>query len=158
MAQITKNCKCAKWPKVTLSAKRSKVCHLYSISTNESKTSHSFAPRSLVFRMIEVVGFFLGYNYYINCVRHLDILLDEQLYWKFHMDSLCNNLAKIVSVFKLIKRLVPFPFKRQLYYAYYFSRVTWGHRHTRYFIKKLHTENSNNAGLNSENTTVVPPF
>ncbi len=42
----------------------------------------------------------------INCVnraRYLGILLHVQLNWKFPINSLCNNLAKIVSAFNLIK-------------------------------------------------------
>ena len=44
-------------------------------------------------------------------------------------NSLCNNLTKIVSAFKLIKKKdlvsVPFRFNRQLYYAYCFSWITY---------------------------------
>ena len=47
-----------------------------------------------------------------------------QLNWKFHISYLCNSLTKVISGFKLIKRLVLFQFKRNLYYA--FSRISYG--------------------------------
>ncbi len=62
----------------------------------------------------------------VNYVRYLGILLDDQLNWKFHISHLCNSLTKVISAFKLIKTLVPLQFKRQLYYAYCFSRISYG--------------------------------
>ena len=59
----------------------------------------------------------------VDYIRYLGFLLDDQLNWKMHINQLCGNLTKILSAFKLIKRLVPIKFKRHLYYAYCFSRI-----------------------------------
>ncbi len=50
----------------------------------------------------------------------------DQLNRKVHINHLCGNLTKILSAFKLFKRLIPDKFKRDLYYAYCFSRITYG--------------------------------
>ncbi len=50
-------------PKMTLNAKRPKVPLICSISTHESQISLRFALRSLVYQIIEVFDFSIGYNY-----------------------------------------------------------------------------------------------
>ena len=61
----------------------------------------------------------------VNYVQ-VSILLEDHLNWKFHIRYLCNNLTKVICAFKLIKRLVPFQFKHQLYYADCFSQISYG--------------------------------
>ena len=87
----------------------------------------------------------------------LGILLDQHIYWKFHINSLCNNLTKIVNVFKITKTLVPFRFKSQfiMLTVLLFPNNIWDRGIIWCFIKKLHTENLNNAEHNAENTICI---
>ena len=49
-------------PKMSLSVSKSKIHHTYTTSTDGSQIFLRFALRSFVFQIIEVFGFFIGYN------------------------------------------------------------------------------------------------
>ena len=58
--------------------------------------------------------------------KYLGMYLDDHLNWKMHVKSMCENLTKYASSFKLIKHLVPNHCKKQLYYAFVYSRIKYG--------------------------------
>ncbi len=60
--KLRKNASAPNDPKMTLKAKRRKVPYIYEYATHESQISLRFALRSLVFQIIEVFNFSIGYN------------------------------------------------------------------------------------------------
>ncbi len=62
----------------------------------------------------------------VECVRYLGILLDDHLNWISHINFLCSKLTQILSAFKLIKNLIPYQYRQQLYYGFCYSRISYG--------------------------------
>ena len=40
-------------------------------------------------------------------IKYLGVLIDEQLSWKIHIDSLCNRMSRIVGVISKLRRCLP---------------------------------------------------
>ena len=69
----------------------------------------------------------------MNGIPYLGVNLDETLTWKNHTKYLTEQLIKTASSFKLIKNYIPHKCKRELYFAYIFSKVNYcieGYGHT----------------------------
>jgi len=62
----------------------------------------------------------------VSNVRYLGMMIDDKLEWKCHFENLYKNLVKRSSTFKFIKNYVPHKCKKQLYYAYVYSRIIYG--------------------------------
>ena len=62
----------------------------------------------------------------VTWVKHLGLIIDENLSWEKHVQQLCNSLSRYFSVFYNIRGSVPNAFKRQLYYSLVYSRVQYG--------------------------------
>ncbi len=62
----------------------------------------------------------------VECVRYLGILLDHHLNWISHVNFLSSKLTQTLSAFKLIKNLIPYKYRQQLYYGFCYSRIAYG--------------------------------
>ncbi len=62
----------------------------------------------------------------VNSAKCLGIILDEKLNWTDHVSALRQTLVKYAGSFIVIARHVPITSKRQLYYAYVYSRIQYG--------------------------------
>ncbi len=54
-------------------------------------------------------------------VKYLGVILDENLRWDEHIETLTRNIMKTANSFKIIKRRVHEENKNSLYYAYIYS-------------------------------------
>ena len=61
-----------------------------------------------------------------SCVKLLGILLDENLSWKFHINELSKNLSRTVGIFYKIRHFCPSNILRILYYALFYSFLSYG--------------------------------
>ena len=59
-------------------------------------------------------------------IKYLGIIIDEKLSWKEHSENVIRDLIKIISTFKLIRHYIPNKCKKQLYYAYVYSKISYG--------------------------------
>ncbi len=62
----------------------------------------------------------------VSSAKFLGIILNEKLNWTDHVTALKQTLVKYAGSFKVIAKHVPITSKRQLYYAYVYSRVQYG--------------------------------
>jgi hypothetical protein len=62
-----------------------------------------------------------------NSVKYLGIILDTRLDFKEYITTqLSKNLVKIISAFKIIKKIIPKNNKMKLYHAYFHSKLNYG--------------------------------
>ncbi len=59
-------------------------------------------------------------------VKYLGVEFDDNLNWNAHVKSVCNVLVKYACSFKIIKGHVPKTYKRQLYFAYIYTKILYG--------------------------------
>ena len=59
-------------------------------------------------------------------IKYLGIIIDEKLSWKEHSENVIRDLIKIISTFKFIRHYIPNKCKKQLYYAYVYSKISYG--------------------------------
>ncbi len=59
----------------------------------------------------------------VSCVKYLGVEFDDNLNWNAHVKSVCNVLVKYAGSFKITKGHVPKTCKRQLYFAYIYTKV-----------------------------------
>ncbi len=62
----------------------------------------------------------------VDCVRYLGILLDHHLNWISHVNFLSGKLTQTLSAFKLIKYLILYKYRQQLYYGFCYSIIAYG--------------------------------
>ena len=99
--------------KLTLNAEKTS----YTIFKHKNKTVPPYLNK-LTFNNITI--------YRETYTKYLGVILDEELNWKDHIDSLACALTKICNSFKIIKHQVPTPNKINLYYAYIYSKIQYG--------------------------------
>ena len=51
---------------------------------------------------------------------------DEHLTWHEHVDSVCRNLVKYFGIFNKLEHIVKSGIARQLYFAFIYSRISYG--------------------------------
>ena len=61
-----------------------------------------------------------------HSVKYLGMIIDETLSWTEHINNLKNSLKKLASSFKIIKHFLPNKSKKNLYYAYAYSKIQYG--------------------------------
>ena len=64
--------------------------------------------------------------YRVSNVRYLGMIIDDKLEWKIHIENIVKKLVKISSTFKFLRNYIPHKCKKQLYYAYAYSTITYG--------------------------------
>ena len=65
--------------------------------------------------------------------KYLGIILDNQLSFKSHIDSIAKNISKLVGIFYTIKNYVPYHVMLQMYYTLiypYLSYCVGTHQHS----------------------------
>ena len=62
----------------------------------------------------------------VKSSRYLGLQLDDKLEWKEHIEALKAKLRKTLQAFKIVKNYLTNDQKRQMYYAYFFSRLQYG--------------------------------
>ena len=91
-------------------------------------------------------------NYKVNNItisrtdqsKYLGVILDEKLNWEAHIKHLAMELTKTIGAFNIIKNYIPEKNKKQLYYAYVYSKIqygieVYGHAKTSY-LRKIQTK------------------
>ena len=64
--------------------------------------------------------------YRTDATKYLGVIFDDTLSWKKHTDSLCNSLLKYFGIFNQIKHFLNKKIVRQLYFAFVYSRISYG--------------------------------
>ena len=59
-------------------------------------------------------------------VKYLGILIDSNLSWKFHIDSICKKIKKSIGIFSKLRYFVPLKILVNLYYALIYPFLTYG--------------------------------
>ena len=62
----------------------------------------------------------------VSSVKYLGVQIDDKLTWNEHVKQVSQTLVKYASSFKIIKNHVPEKRKKQLYYAYAYSKLLYG--------------------------------
>ena len=62
----------------------------------------------------------------VSSAKYLGLIIDEKLNWDEHVISVCQSLIKYFGIFNQIKYFVTKPIVRQLYFAFIFSRISYG--------------------------------
>ena len=58
--------------------------------------------------------------------NYLGLHIDENLNWNYHINQLCQRLTQFFGVFKRVKDQVTHKLVRQLYFAFIYSRISYG--------------------------------
>ena len=61
-----------------------------------------------------------------DVTKYLGLYIDEKLTWKFHVNELCKKLVQYFGIFKRVKDKVTQKLVRQLYFAFIYSRISYG--------------------------------
>jgi hypothetical protein len=59
-------------------------------------------------------------------IKYLGMTIDENLSWKPHIENLCKSLIKYFGIFNHVKKLLPRNVARQIYFAFIYSRISYG--------------------------------
>ena len=59
-------------------------------------------------------------------VNYLGLVIDENLCWNAHIDSICASLVKYLGILNHIKSFITSHIARQLYFAFIGSRISYG--------------------------------
>ena len=59
-------------------------------------------------------------------VKYLGILIDCNLGWKFHIDSICKKIKKSIGMLSKLRYFVPLKILVNLYYALIYPFLTYG--------------------------------
>ena len=62
----------------------------------------------------------------VSSAKYLGIILDEHLSWSEHVSHVCKSLMKFFGIFNHIKSYVTKKIARQLYFAFIYSRISYG--------------------------------
>ena len=76
-------------------------------------------------------------------VKYSGIILDNQLSFKSHIDSIAKKISKLVGIFYKIKDYVPYHIMLQMYYTLiypylHYCVIVWGHTKKKVHINSLH--------------------
>ena len=58
--------------------------------------------------------------------KYLGVILDDRLSWEPHIKTTLENLVKTANSLKVISPVIPNKCKKELYYAYVYSRIKYG--------------------------------
>ena len=61
-----------------------------------------------------------------NQTRYLGLILDENLSWKYHINSLCNNLKRYFPSFYTLRNFISTIQAKSIYKAMIYSRLMYG--------------------------------
>ena len=62
----------------------------------------------------------------VYTTKYLGMWIDDMLNWKHHVQYISKSLLKYFGIFNHIKHIVTRPVARQLYFAFIYSRVSYG--------------------------------
>ena len=105
-----------------------KWCLYNGLSVNYSKTSFILfhtrnkpVPRD--FTDINVDGIKISRT---EVIKYLGLYIDEKLTWNYHVEHLCKSLVKFFGMFKKVRYCITQKLCRQIYYAFIYSRISYG--------------------------------
>ena len=98
------------------------------LTLNESKTHFTIfhtknKPLPPNLNTIETNGMVI---HRCDTVKYIGLMMDEQLNWKTHIDSVLKSVRKYFGIFNNIKGYISKPIARQLFFAFVNSRITYG--------------------------------
>ena len=62
----------------------------------------------------------------VQSVKYLGVIIDDNLSWKDHIKSVCNNLIKYIGIFYKIRYKLPFYCLKNLYFSTVFPIILYG--------------------------------
>lgn len=62
----------------------------------------------------------------VSCFKYLGINIDNKLNWKQHICTIKSRSASMAGIFRRIAHIIPENIKRQLFYAIFHSRISYG--------------------------------
>ena len=62
----------------------------------------------------------------VKSTRYLGVIFDENLTWNEHVQHVCKSLLKYFGIFNHIKSVMSTQTARQLYFAFIYSRISYG--------------------------------
>ena len=97
------------------------------MTNNVAKAAYSiFTNQPRIPTILNTVNFGRDTIERVKFSRYLGLQLDDKLEWKEHIELLKAKLRKTLQAFKIVKNYLTEEQKRQMYYAYFFSRLQYG--------------------------------
>lgn len=62
----------------------------------------------------------------VYSTKYLGVIIDDELNWWGHLKQVCNSLVKYYGIFNHITHFVTTQTSRQLYFAFMYSRISYG--------------------------------
>ena len=103
-------------------------CHDNKLTINSSKTCflifHSKNKnKHIELQNIEIPGLKISRA---TSTKYLGLVIDDELNWREHVKYVCTSLVKYFGIFNHIKHAMTTQTSRQLYFAFIFSRISYG--------------------------------
>ena len=64
--------------------------------------------------------------YPVDKVKYLGMYLDKYLSWNYHLEILCQKLSRANGILSRLRHNVPIEICLQVYYAIFYSYLTYG--------------------------------
>ena len=99
------------------------------LSINLAKTNYIiFRPKNMIIQDPDEISLSFG-NVEIKRVeftKFLGIFIDSNLNWTSHVEHVCSQVSKSLYILRSVKKCLPKWVLKMLYYAYYYSHITYG--------------------------------
>ena len=102
--------------------------HANKLTLNLTKTCYSIFHKRTMYVDVQFNTLKAGNTilHRANEVEYLGLTIDEILSWVPHVDKLMKSLTRYFSLFYKLRDLIPDKIKRQVYFAYIYSRISYG--------------------------------
>ena len=99
------------------------------LSVNLSKTNYIiFRPRNMTIQNLDEFNLSFGNTVIkrVDVSKFLGIFVDSNLNWNSHVEHVCSQVSKSLYILRSVKKCLPKWVLKMLYYAYYYSHITYG--------------------------------